>query len=222
MGCASSSIHPEAARQTQTLAAAAAAVVADAPPLELKEDDQMWQKLGGASLEAALAVDEVLGSSPVRLLDARFIIELARGGGTLVRRQDLPEAAFLSLDTLRRLGDGIACLRVIALSHPWLHPHHPDPHGSNLQRLARALALLLAERPLFPGGQTWGGGTYGIFLDFMSLHQKGPHGEERTATEAELFKRALGNMMVRSTASPLHARAIPASSDACVDPLASA
>jgi len=37
-------------------------------------------------------------------------------------------------------------------------------------------------------------GVYAVFLDFASLHQKGPHGEARTDSEAALFGRALGSL----------------------------
>ena len=74
-------------------------------------------EFGGTALEPALRVDEELGGSPVRLVDARFIVELAERGGKLCRRQDLPDAAFLSLETIRRLPRGSGdCLRLIAIS----------------------------------------------------------------------------------------------------------
>ena len=87
----------------------------------LKEDvdEATWKKLSGAELEPALEVDDTLGGSPVRLVDARYIIELERQGGILVRRQDLPESAFLSLEQIKRLPKGGKyddCLRVISTS----------------------------------------------------------------------------------------------------------
>ena len=101
------------------LSAAAAAV--RAAPIEtfLEEDEAAWEEYDGAALEPALRVDEALGGSPVRLVDARFLIELAERGGRLCRRQDLPEEAFVSPEALRRLplggwlGD---CLRIMSIS----------------------------------------------------------------------------------------------------------
>ena len=63
-----------------------------------------------------LAQLEALGGSPVRLVDARFLIELAERGGRLCRRQDLPEEAFVSPEALRRLPLGIGCLRIVSIS----------------------------------------------------------------------------------------------------------
>ena len=76
---------------------------------------------------------------------------------------------------------------------PWQQPDNPDPKGFNLRLLARVLkAFLFAD---YPPGNPYKGLSYAVFLDFMSLHQKGPNGEERTEAEAALFKRALSNMM---------------------------
>ena len=64
-------------------------------------------------------VDEALGGSPVRLVDARFLIELAERGGRLCRRQDLPEEAFVRPEALRRLprgGKANDCLRILSIS----------------------------------------------------------------------------------------------------------
>ena len=109
----------EAAILSAALSAAAAAV--RAAPIEsfLEEDEEYWEACDGAALEPALRVDESLGGSPVRLVDARFLIELAERGGRLCRRQDLPEEAFVSPEALRRLPKGGqygVCLRIISIS----------------------------------------------------------------------------------------------------------
>jgi hypothetical protein len=129
-----------------------------------------------------------LADSAVRLVDARFLIELHKRGGRLPRRQLLPDGAFLTLDELKRLpkgGFGEGCLRIAATSHAWQQPDTPDPKGLSLKLLAEFLAVLLSK----------GNATYAIFLDFNSLHQKSASGE-RNAAEAELFGRALSNMMI--------------------------
>ena len=90
-------------RRLIDLAEAASAAVASEPPLKENASEGAWNMFGGALLEAELRVDEKLGESPVRLIDARFLVKLAELGGTLVRRQDLPKAAFLSLEAVRRL-----------------------------------------------------------------------------------------------------------------------
>ena len=106
----------EAAILSAALSAAAAAVRA-APIETFLEEDEYWEENNGAALEPALRVDEALGGSPVRLVDARFLIELAERGGRLCRRQDLPEEAFVSPEALRRLpwGKG-GCLRIMSIS----------------------------------------------------------------------------------------------------------
>ena len=109
----------EAAICSAALSAAAAAV--RAAPIErfLEENERFWEAYDGAALEPALRVDEALGGSPVRLVDARFLIELAERGGRLCRRQDLPEEAFVSPEALRRLPVGgklNECLRVMSIS----------------------------------------------------------------------------------------------------------
>ena len=64
---------------------------------------------------------------------------------------------------------------------------HPDPRASTLRLLARVLEKFVAEeRCATPG-------TYAVFLDFCSLHQKDGNGE-RTENEGKLFGRALGNL----------------------------
>ena len=100
-------------------ARAAAATAVRAKPVEgfLQEDEYYWKVCDGAALEPALRVDEELGDSPVRMVDARYIIELGERGGRLCRRQDLPEEAFVSVEALRRLPYGNGdCLRMMGIS----------------------------------------------------------------------------------------------------------
>ena len=103
-----------------TVKAAAAALRAAPIQTEATEDgENAWVEYDGAALEPALQVDEELRDSAVRLVDARFLIELDKRGGRLCRRQDLPEEAFVSLDVLRRLPSGGGsndCLRVMSVS----------------------------------------------------------------------------------------------------------
>lgn len=169
--------------------AAAAAAVIDV----VREG--MWERLGGGALEAALTVDAELGDSPVRLVCAHYLIALAKSGKTLVRRQDVPAEAFVSLDRMRRMAVGAmtTCMRVVCISHPWLQPDHPDPRGDTLRNIARVLEQLVAGYATTTKGLSGGGGTYGVFLDFVSLHQKDENGA-RTAAEGALFGRALGGL----------------------------
>ena len=145
-----------------------------------------WRQHGGHDLEASLcAVSDFGGDNPVRLVDARFLVGAADRGETLRRRQDLPHDAFISLERLKSFDGFHPGLRIIVISHPWLQPDHPDPHGSNLRLLARPLRALLASS----GAHT----TFAVFLDFVSLHQKDGAGI-RTASEQALFARALDSL----------------------------
>ena len=151
------------------------------------EDDRPWTKHGGAGLDPLLLTDPDAGEAPVRLLDARFLIALARTNGSrLCRRQDLPAEAFLSVDELWRMRQGYGgCLRVMCVSYPWLQPDHPDPQGGTLRLLSRVLASFVTR--------THDEGTYGVFLDFCSLPQKNAEGV-RSPSELTLFQRGLGRL----------------------------
>ena len=179
----------------QRIAKEAAAAVAAAGPLELEQDDFWWRMKGGADLESALQVDPEHGDSPVALIDARYIVELWKRGGKILRRQDLPKEAFIDLETVKwlHLGNG-GCLRVIAVSHPWQQPDHPDPKEVNLTLLAKVLERFIAQKAVAWGGEEVDS-TYACFFDFMSCFQKGPDGK-RTDKEMALFGKALSNMMV--------------------------
>ena len=156
---------------------------------EVDAAESAWQENAGVELEALLSTDADMNDSPVALVDARFLISLADEGGRLCRRQDLPAAALLDLATLRRMPSGHAGLRVLCVSYPWLQPDHPDPKSSNLRLLARVLEVFVAE-PTHYGGDAC---TWGVFLDFCSLHQKDASGE-RTPNEGLLFGRALSKL----------------------------
>jgi hypothetical protein len=120
----------------------------------------------------------------IRLLDARFLIALARRGGRLQRRKDLPERAFLPLSRLRRLRAGAAggfCLRVAAVAMVWRTAEHPDPEGATLRQLARFLDLMTKDR------HHGAGGTYGVFIDVCSLTRFGVCAPPPSPLEAELL-----------------------------------
>ncbi len=125
----------------------------------LQEDDELWRDYGGTVFDSVLQVDTQHGVSPVRLIDMRFIIALGELGGTMVRRQDLPEEAFLDFDTVKRLCHH-ADLRIISISHPWQQPDHPDPKEVNLQLLAKVFKIMLQRY------KEWLGlGTFAVFFE---------------------------------------------------------
>lgn len=158
-------------------------------PLDLDPTRQAWKTYAGNALEAVLEVDKDLGESPVRLVDARFIMFLERSGGKLERRQDLPEEAFISLQKLKCLPAcqvfEHTCLPIASISHTWHQPDHPDPKGFNLRILARFIEALYETNSIQHGG------TLALFMDFLSLFQKGPAMEARSQTEQILFNKAL-------------------------------
>ena len=173
-----------------------------------------WYRLKGSKLEkssAGLKVHRELGEAPIRLLDARFLLELAaspelRGplDGTrragLPRRQELPEAAFIDLYQLRHMTEsGFGALRILCVSWPWLQPDHPDPRADHLRTLAHVVSMFLSDR-IFQSHQ----GTYAVMLDWCCVMQPAPaqSGEamgERTPKEQALYKLAV-DAMVRKRA----------------------
>ena len=65
-------------------------------------------------------------------------------------------------------------------AQPWLTPMHPDPRGDHLELLASVLKVFLSDV----------GGTYAIFLDYMSLYQRDENGL-RTDEESRMMGFAL-------------------------------
>ena len=168
--------------------------MAAAEPLKLEEDDRIWRKNGGADLESALQVDPEHGDSPVALIDARYIVELWKRGGKILRRQDLPKEAFLDLETVKRLPGG---QRRLPARHRRLAPvaaaRPPGPEGGQPHAARKGTrAVYRAEGLAWMASE---GYTYACFFDFMSCFQKGPDGK-RTDKEMALFGKALSNMMV--------------------------
>jgi hypothetical protein len=137
------------------------------------EENSKWKSRDGVIyFEAERMYKEMLeghDGSPatVRLLRLSWLLEKARRGAVLPRRQELPEEAFLSEAEVRALPRGHvgrACetcgclmtddlradkpLRIIAISHGWLTPEHPDPFGEQLRRFAKQVER---ERQCCPG-----------------------------------------------------------------------
>lgn len=135
----------------------------------------MWQQHRGHEIEAPLR------SGAIALLDAAYLISLAESNGIIQHRQALPAEAFISLDELKATGQTTDSLRVIAVSHTWLQPSHPDPLGHNLAILATVLRARTRSGV---------GGRWAVFYDYASIFQH-PPGGRRTPDEERLFREAL-------------------------------
>ena len=71
---------------------------------------EMWVAYGGASLEP------LLRSGAIAVLNAQWVIALSKAGGTISRRQDLPDEAFLTPDELIAAGTANNGLRLALVS----------------------------------------------------------------------------------------------------------
>lgn len=124
-------------------------------------------------------------SSPAAEFDASAPSAEARRPRRLPRRQDVPAHAFVRAEDLFELTrTGTRELRsghqIVAISHCWLSPTHPDPEGTQLEKLARYL-------------KDWANTTPGlllqriaVFVDWCSIMQ-----EPRTPAESALFDQSL-------------------------------
>jgi len=113
--------------------------------------------------ESLFDAQEGLGT---QLLRGSWLIEQARQGRVLPRRQDVPQEAFVPSGDLRKHGiwtreeKGIKAYAIVALSHCWLTAEHPDPNGEQLAKVAPVLKALQSR-----------GTELAVFLDWCSLYQ---------------------------------------------------
>ena len=94
------------------------------------------------------AIWEALATDTVKLLRASSLVELAKEGGVLCRRQELPPEAFIGVEELKSLyGDGNrdGVLPILSVSFCWDTPQHPDPSGKQLATVAAALEREMPE-----------------------------------------------------------------------------
>ena len=81
--------------------------------------DRDWRSQKGECFDDSLRIMPSHAGSPVRLVDARYLVQLAERGEILRRRQDMPGHAFLGLDELREMSHLADALRVVVISKPW-------------------------------------------------------------------------------------------------------
>ena len=105
-----------------------------------------------------------LDDGAVALLKATWLIARAESGTPLVRRQELPKEAFMSVAELKRMHEKSKAIvmkghrdewkpaPIVAVSHFWRTPAHPDPEGETLANVAKWCKHLLTAR--FSSGST--------------------------------------------------------------------
>eukprot|EP00964_Phaeocystis_antarctica_P149139 scaffold116148_cov57-Phaeocystis_antarctica.AAC.1 len=79
-------------------------------------DEVGWDKPDASALKAALA-DSVL-------VDAAWLVRLAKKRGVLPRCQDLPPGARVTLEEMEKWNDGGYTVGVLVISYPWWAPPH--------------------------------------------------------------------------------------------------
>ena len=148
----------------------------------------------------------------VRLVRATYLMQLADEKGTLRRRQELPESAFIGVEELKALyGDGNedGVLPIISISFCWDTAADPDPSGKQLATVAAKLKEEMAKYKE-PKDSFKGFTEMGIFWDWASLYQKDPglfdasetpdakpEGAERDAFLADLKERGVAKLNER-------------------------
>lgn len=117
-----------------------------------------------------------LETGSVRLVKSSWLIAQWKAGRILHRRQETPEAAFITVTELKALfgeGNKDGVLPIIAVSFCWLTAAHPDPEG---QQLALVAAALEREQANYKKqiGAAKGFEEMGVFWDWLSICQKDP------------------------------------------------
>jgi len=168
-----------AARKTQDSRAAAANMKVANSGVEAHRVSR-WKKFGGSVIERLLQT--------ANLIDANYLIDLAREGGVLPRGQDVPISAIITLKNVWRLQrwNEVFSLPVFVLSYPWLDREHPDRDGVQLQMIAPMLQSLVSAAVDGSGNKH---ATIGVMIDYCSLPQK-PFADG----EMELFQAGLAEM----------------------------
>jgi hypothetical protein len=150
----------------------------------------MWTDRGGDEIAP------LLSSGAIALVDAHWMVAFYLAGGrTLGPRQGLPVEAFITLDELKTAGTPLESLPIVVQSYMWLQPDAPDPQGYTLSRAIILLKALTCQRPEQLrnfGASTYGPcGTqrFGVFVDWLGLHQK-----PRAFDEEPKFRQALSSL----------------------------
>jgi len=161
---------------------------ADSAPASIKRlISPRWKSYGGHVIE------EMLEHTP--LIKAQYLISLAKNGGIMPRRQEIPLSALITKKNMWRLRyNGMYRLPVLAMSYPWVDPFHPDRAGNLLQQILPILETLLEtaqDENETRSGIAGRGNAYqtvGIFLDYACLPQAERIYEDEASFQVSLDK----------------------------------
>ena len=153
-----------------------------------------WLKWGGAALEPLLAFTDVI--------DAAWLLQLAKVGGVVPPWQHLPPEAKLSLTQLRC--SKMKFLPIAVLSYGWAGRTHPDQTGEQLRNLIPVLEAMVhsCTYGIHPKSRNERPVAWGIVWDFLSLPQRGYTGgynaalDDRSPYELARFRNGLGGINV--------------------------
>lgn len=148
-----------------------------------------WQKRIGGVLPD---LDCALRDKAIRLVKSTWILNyivslsLFDFPMLIMPCQALPDVAFFSYDELRERG----VPSILAISHMWLSPQHPDPFGDTLFLIAKYFSKAMStENPKESRSDSDG---LPVFWDYASLYQK-PRSEEQDTLFRQGLK-ALGSL----------------------------
>eukprot|EP00930_Biecheleria_cincta_P088794 TRINITY_DN7804_c0_g2_i1.p1 TRINITY_DN7804_c0_g2~~TRINITY_DN7804_c0_g2_i1.p1 ORF type:complete len:535 (-),score=61.14 TRINITY_DN7804_c0_g2_i1:130-1734(-) len=167
-----------------------------------------------ASYQSMDTIWSLLESGDVVLIKGAWLLEqfwteneAAGSPGVLPCRQELPREAIWSVADLKdkfcswyspitNLIHG--ALKLVAISHCWYLPEHPDPEGHQVQQVIPLLVALEGTRNYFTRYD--GENHVALFWAWCSLYQRRRHIKdgplERTPDEERAFGRSLRNMHV--------------------------
>jgi len=127
-----------------------------------------------ASLYASFGhIRSVLEAGDVVLIKGSWLVQMHQSKSALPRRQDLPSEAVCDPEM-------VLISPIVAVSHTWTTPQHPDPKGEKLSALGGVAEQWMKSR------ESASKGDFAIFLDWCSLYQ-----EPRSLAEKASFDRGL-------------------------------
>ena len=178
-------------------------------------EDAAWLRRGRAAAAAAYtalgesekravmfseygSLNEALHDGGSLLVDGAWLVHCAFGGGgaargVLPRRQDLPNEAVFQ-------GPVWDKVKVLAVSHTWASPEHPDPLGERLRDVARLVAWVLETHP---------GCAVAVFWDFCSLPQHAVEYSPGTARAVKLRTDRRARRVAAGSEAYEEVRAVP-------------